>query len=645
MINETSSSLMTTVAMTMRRRRTESGRLASSTTCKNNKLPRVIIVNSNEIRGGDALGGQDYIYSQKSGVTDELYMNSVSADIATGELRVNEFKTMNSVHKEDFTVPERLKQKIGIHLVKNFLIEYQRESLNHGGKRQTVVSPLILGIWGGKGNGKSFNVELACAKLNVLPIVTSAGELEDSTAGEPGKLLRRRYLAAGKLTRETGQPTCLIINDIDAGVGRFKHTSSATVNNQIVQGTLMNIADNPTSVFEETSLVGNRLSVPRVPIIVTGNDFSKLYAPLTRDGRMDKMMWEPSREEICAIMSPIFAQHGLKEHETKKLIVEQFPHQPLDFFSAVRNRAIDSFVLEFVYKNQFDFTNALLLLKSKRKSKNSGISGGGESSISIHERKVSYDEFLLAAKTVQNEQQNVNDIQLSREYLANWSIITGDNNKEEKKDKVHRLPLDMVIKEEEAKTKALFEAAKQKMLAAKSTRESIIQVVKFIDIVDDEEEKEARKKALPWEEININRAFQIMYEKALGGGEKVVTIDARPAKDFNRETCKGALSFPAAIRKGGLSEFVDEADVENCVDKIRSKIPDTNTHMIILLDNTGLEYERLILEALSKYYANVKRIQGDLPEYLKHFTPKGTRRPRYVGYGQDNEETMFTASN
>jgi len=45
-------------------------------------------------------------------------------------------------------------------------------------------------------------------------------------------------------------------------------------------------------------------------------------------------------------------------------------------------------------------------------------------------------------------------------------------------------------------------------------------------------------------------------------GERVVTIDARPVKDFNRETCKGALSFPAAIRKGGLSDFVDEPDVE-----------------------------------------------------------------------------------
>jgi hypothetical protein len=35
-----------------------------------------------------------------------------------------------------------------------------------------------------------------------------------------------------------------------------------------------------------------------VPIIVTGNDMSRLYAPLTRSGRMDLWMWEPDRTEI-----------------------------------------------------------------------------------------------------------------------------------------------------------------------------------------------------------------------------------------------------------------------------------------------------------------------------------------------------------
>ncbi|KAF6173711.1 hypothetical protein GIB67_002335 [Kingdonia uniflora] len=44
-----------------------------------------------------------------------------------------------------------------------------------------------------------------------------------------------------------GKMTCLMINDIDAGLGRFGNTQM-TVNNQIVVGTLMNLCDNPTRV-------------------------------------------------------------------------------------------------------------------------------------------------------------------------------------------------------------------------------------------------------------------------------------------------------------------------------------------------------------------------------------------------------------
>jgi hypothetical protein len=63
-----------------------------------------------------------------------------------------------------------------------------------------------------------------------------------------------------------------------------------TVNNQIVSGTLMNLADNPTRVsigqkWRESDITN------RVPIIITGNDLSTLYAPLIRDGRMEKFYW------------------------------------------------------------------------------------------------------------------------------------------------------------------------------------------------------------------------------------------------------------------------------------------------------------------------------------------------------------------
>ena len=54
----------------------------------------------------------------------------------------------------------------------------------------------------------------------------SAGELEDQWAGEPGRLLRRRYRKASEIIKNQGKMSCLIINDIDAGVGRFKQTQA-----------------------------------------------------------------------------------------------------------------------------------------------------------------------------------------------------------------------------------------------------------------------------------------------------------------------------------------------------------------------------------------------------------------------------------
>lgn len=49
------------------------------------------------------------------------------------------------------------------------------------------------GIWGGKGQGKTFQCNLAFKKLGIDPIVMSAGELESGNAGEPAKLVRQRY--------------------------------------------------------------------------------------------------------------------------------------------------------------------------------------------------------------------------------------------------------------------------------------------------------------------------------------------------------------------------------------------------------------------------------------------------------------------
>ena len=45
-----------------------------------------------------------------------------------------------------------------------------------------------------------------------------------------------------------GKMSALFINDLDAGAGRMGAGTQYTVNNQMVNATLMNIADNPTNV-------------------------------------------------------------------------------------------------------------------------------------------------------------------------------------------------------------------------------------------------------------------------------------------------------------------------------------------------------------------------------------------------------------
>jgi ribulose bisphosphate carboxylase small subunit len=295
-----------------------------------------------------------------------------------------------------YYVSPRFLDKVAIHITKNFM------------DLPGVRVPVILGVHGRKGEGKSFQCELVFKLMGIEPVRMSAGELESPDAGDPVRLIRSRYREAADLIKVRGKMCVLLINDLDAGAGRVDKTTQYTVNTQLVNGTLMNIADNPTDV----QLPGSYETepTPRVPIIVTGNDFSTLYAPLVRDGRMDKFYWEPSLEDRMGIVAGIFEEDALSNVDVDRL-VGSFPNQSIDFFGALRSRVYDEQVRAFIRQVGVERVSTHLV-------------NNPDKTLSAAKTNVTLAHLIALGAEIVEEQNRLGRSQLAQEYVSGASSVT-----------------------------------------------------------------------------------------------------------------------------------------------------------------------------------------------------------------------------
>jgi hypothetical protein len=207
--------------------------------------------------------------------------------------------------------------------------------------------PIILGIFGRSGDGKSVQLTAALQKCNVEIIRLNAADLESGLAGEPGKHIARTYSVAS-LAINKEIPTALIVDDVDTTVGEWE-MNTGTVNHQQVLAELMHLADEPVDKVRNFPC--------RVPVFLTGNNLRRLYPPLRRPGRMDTFVWRPDPLEVREVAAAIFAD--LSDAGTINRLISEFAGEPLAFFGQVRRALLQLEMSEYLSDGGYDMKNYL----------------------------------------------------------------------------------------------------------------------------------------------------------------------------------------------------------------------------------------------------------------------------------------------
>lgn len=232
-------------------------------------------------------------------------------------------------------IPSRFYKEIIVHVVSNLIADVQPENSAYKN-----IS-LLLGVHGKSGQGKTFQIEKSLEKTGFEVFRISGSQLESERAGEPAQLIKQKYIEAGSYWKTKNKYTVLLIDDVDAGFGLWGDMYQYTVNTQIVIATLMHLADHPENVDGK--------EVPRIPIILTGNDFTKIYGPISRPGRMRSFMWEPATDEKCEMLAPVFSLLDQYELET---LIRAFPDKPISFFTDLYSFILQEKIWNWIKGNE-----------------------------------------------------------------------------------------------------------------------------------------------------------------------------------------------------------------------------------------------------------------------------------------------------
>ncbi|RZB28837.1 MAG: hypothetical protein AEth_01713 [Candidatus Argoarchaeum ethanivorans] len=160
--------------------------------------------------------------------------------------------------KQNFFISKEFKNRVVLHIIKNYIIS------------DRINIPLILTIQGPKGDGKSSQTREICSQLGADVIPISGASISGVHEGEAVDELKNVYTFASNIQKQKKKFTVILIDDFDLSVASVFTNREYTVNTQLINGFLMNLADDPTRCGNERTY--------RIPMIFTGNDFTSVSA-------------------------------------------------------------------------------------------------------------------------------------------------------------------------------------------------------------------------------------------------------------------------------------------------------------------------------------------------------------------------------
>ncbi len=209
-------------------------------------------------------------------------------------------------------VPKRYSDAVVGHVISNYLSD------NH-----YFSPPLYLAIKGEPGEGKTLQAIASCNQRGIMVKYLSSSKLSGEMESESMQVIERIYNQSLQL-QKMGFYVCILLDDFHLGNASIKNSTTRTVNAELLVGYMMNLAEST--------------NYNRIPILLTGNDFSGTYDALLRDGRADIFTWEPTVDEKCSVVESILAPI-VQETDIGKLssFLKRHSDCNIAFFAQLRN--------------------------------------------------------------------------------------------------------------------------------------------------------------------------------------------------------------------------------------------------------------------------------------------------------------------